>query len=310
MGMRDFLRDIPYSLNGKHYGEIAERPMSSGVFYILGLVVLAFFIMCIFGIPSVINFGNYIEDQMSKIDKIQIDGRILMYDAIKIPEEDPYFVIDATNNSKKAESRKILITQEYFYWKPVVGEPKKVKMADWFRNKESRNVIASFIFLISLLVLPGFLFWLLVLLFLKYLLIVTLFAGIFFIVLDLTRYKISFKKMFNICAYAATLLIFIEVIFIPLGTDLLIPLFSIFWVQFYLVTLAIYLSLVILALIFAEYEGEGSHPRKKKREESEEEEEEEPPKKQEPDEIPVDEYGNRIKKNEEEFAWDGPVEKF
>ena len=306
MGVRDFLKDIPYSLNGKNYGEIAERPASSGVKYIFCLVVISFFIMCIFGVPSVISFGEYIDNQMSKIDKIQIDGKILMNEPILIPEENPIIAIDATDNTKKAEAQRMLITQEYFYWKPFTGgEPKRVKMADWFRDPESRNAITSFIFLLSLLILPGFLFWLLVLLFIKYLLIVILFAGIFFIIFDLKKYKTSFKKIFNICAYAATLLIFVEVIFIPIDTDLLLPLFSIFWIQFYLVTLVLYLTLVILALLFAEKQEEAPKPtqRKPKNEEKDLEVREE--------EIKIDEKGYRKKKqHEEDFGWNGPVEKF
>ena len=235
MGLRDFLHDIPYSLNGKHYGELADRKAGKAVGYVFGLVVIAFLIMCVLGIPTLSSFGDYIDNQLSKIDKIQIDGKVLMHDAILIPEVDPIIAIDATNNTQKAVASKMLVTQEYFYWKTASGEVKKVKMADWFRNDESRSAIASFIFLVSLIFLPGFLFWLMILLFLKYLIIVTVFAAIFSITLDLTKYKIPFKKMFNICAYAATLLIFVEVIFIPIGTNYLLPLFSIFWIQFYLV---------------------------------------------------------------------------
>jgi len=70
MGVRDFLKDIPYSLNGKNYGEIAERPASSGVKYIFGLVVISFFIMCIFGVPSVISFGEYIDKRFNRYTDI------------------------------------------------------------------------------------------------------------------------------------------------------------------------------------------------------------------------------------------------
>lgn len=321
MGVRDFFRDIPYSLNGKNYGELAKRPNTKAITYIMGCVIFAFLIMCLFGIPKLIGFGEYIDSELNKIDKIQIDGKILMNEAIIFPEDDPLIAIDATNNTKKAEARKMLVTQEFFYWKTMTGDIKKVKMADWFRNPESRRAISSFIFLIALMILPGFLFWFIILLIVKYLLITILFAGIFFILLDLTKFRMSFKKMFNVCAYASTLLIFIEVIFIPLGTDYLIPLFEIFWIQFYLVTSILYIALVVIALIFAESQGEGtyahhhnshrSHHHKKKKEEPEPQEIYNPP--EEDEIIDIDEHGNKKGKNhiEEDFAgWDGPVEKF
>ena len=330
MSMRDFFRDIPCSLNGKNYGKLSERSMGSAMMYVTGLVMLAFLLMCIFGIPHLLSFGNYIDDQLQKIDKIQIDGKILMHDPIVYPENDPIIAIDATNNTKKAEAKNILITQEYFYWKPFIGETKKVKMADWFRNPESKKAIASFIFLFVLLVLPGFLFWWLVLILLKYLFIITLFAGLFFIILDLTSYRRPFKKVWNICAYASTLLIFIEVIFIPLGTDSLIPLFSIFWgsIQFYLVTLVLYLSVVILALLFAE---RGVDAPVSTRRNDDDDDDEEPKSKKEvsslkkkydDEDIPIDVFGNKKdsfggkndsfshKKDEEFTKWDSPVEKF
>ena len=316
MGVRDFFKDIPRSLNGKNYGDLAERSPSQAIKYVIGIVVLSFFLMCIFGIPQVLSFGEYVDEQLHKIDKIQIDGRIIMNDPILIPEEDPIIAIDATNNTVKAEAKRMLVTSEYFYWRTYSGEVKKVKMADWFRNPESRKAIASFIFLIVLLALPGFLFWFMVALVIKYLLIITLFSGIIFISLDLTKYKIPLKKLFCICAYAATIPIIIEVIMLPFGTDYLLPLFSVVGIQFYLITFILYATMVILALVFAEREGIDPPKTKeeKKPEKTYEKTEDDLPYKKRYDEeeiVDVDEQGNRKKKKlDEETGWEGPVERF
>jgi hypothetical protein len=96
---------------------------------------------------------------------------------------------------------------------------------------------------------PGIAILLYIRMWLKYLLMIFVFGTLFFIIMELSKFRLKWKQALNIAAHSLTLIILIEVISAALTTTYLIPVMRFLGVSIYAVTTLIFALLMVIGIL-------------------------------------------------------------
>jgi hypothetical protein len=119
-------------------------------------------------------------------------------------------------------------------------------LKDFSANKAK---VSGFLTTVLVMLLPGIAILLYVRMWLKYLLMIFVFGTVYFIIMELSKFRLKWKQMLNIAAHALTLVIFIEVISAALTTAYLIPVMRFLGVSIYAVTTLIFAFLMFVGVV-------------------------------------------------------------
>ena len=97
--------------------------------------------------------------------------------------------------------------------------------------------------------LPGIVLLLYLRMWLKYFLLIILAGTLFFIIMELTKWRLRWKQMLNIATHALTLVIIIELIFAVFAAGLLLPILPFLGVNIYAITTGLYMALIVFGIV-------------------------------------------------------------
>ncbi len=245
-----FWKKVLLTLHPKKYSELSTRTIRSGLKYLLSLLLASFIIMCILALPSVVSMPQYIESELSKFSKLNISIDTEMDSPVMIPEKDPQIVVDTTNTAKEMGNEKILITEDYAYYRPY-GRTMRYNLSEFKDITAHKKETSKFLTFLAILLIPTVLITSYVIFLVKYILMIIVVALILFLAAKIARKNLSIFRSLNTALYASTPMILIEVIFIPFNSKYLIPVSQFMGTNIYLVTLLVYFSLAVFGPYFA-----------------------------------------------------------
>lgn len=241
-----FIKKISYCFNPSKYESLKNEGSWKSYKFMLKALLLAFIIAGLFFIPKYIDLRSEIVNDISKIKIINISGRIETKEAISIPSQDPLLTIDLQEN-KNMEKEIFLINKDEVQFR-FFGK-RKIALDKLKNPLEHKQEVGTFVTSIILLLTPGILFILYLKIAIKYLLIALLFATLIFFLIDLTNYKLKFKKVLVITAYASVPIILIETIIAVINPKILFPFMRFIGLNLYAVTLTIWFFYIIICII-------------------------------------------------------------
>ncbi len=244
-----FWKQVILTLTPRNYSGLSTRSIRGGVKYILALLFASFIIMCIMAMPKIASMPNYIESELSKFDKLNISIDIETSSPVGIPGENPQIIIDANSEAVMGDE-KLLITGDYLFYRPY-GVTKAYNISEYGDVTIKKQDISRLLTLLVIILIPTLLITAYLLFLVKYIITILALAVILFIVLRLMKKELGFFKSLNIAIYAATPMILLEVIFIPLSAKYLYPIFQFIGMNYYAITLALYVLLAAFGSYFA-----------------------------------------------------------
>ncbi len=243
---------IKISFNPYSYHEIADEEMRTTLTHVPLMVGVGFLIWLILVVPTLLTLADSIESQLSSFTKFELGGTVEAVDSFGLPLNNPKFVIDLTQE-RRIEKETVLLTKQYFYFN-TLGGAKRIPINKITHPLEYRAEFAEFSLLAFLFFLPSILFYGYLGFLVKYALIIGItLAVVLFTCKVLLIIGMPVRRIINVTIYAATPMVLLETIVAPLKDALLFPLFDVMGVNFYALSLGIYLGLVISGLYAVEH---------------------------------------------------------
>ena len=124
-----------------------------------------------------------------------------------------------------------------------------------FSQEELKNAennpqqLSELVSTLVLLLVPGVALFTFIRTWLKYLLLSLAIGTFFFLITDLTRYRMKWKEMMSVSLHAITPMIFLEVVSSSISSEYLIPLFPFLGVKVYAITTLLFTAMMVLAVI-------------------------------------------------------------
>jgi hypothetical protein len=245
-----FWKKVMWTLHPKTYSDLSEVRVKKSFNYLLALLLASFILMLIVSIPALINMPEYLKEELNKFETFNISIDIEMSEPAMFTEKDPQVIIDTTTDRTELGREKVLITDEVISYRPY-GKTRTTDISEFEDLTNKKEETAVFLTFLAILLIPSILITAYLMFLIKYLVIILVFTLLLFISVRIAKKDLGFKKAFNTALYAATPMILLEVILIPFNSKYLVQIFQIMGMNFYLVTLLIYLVLVSSAAYFA-----------------------------------------------------------
>ena len=255
-----FFMRVRTSFNPTQYHDLADEPLRPTLLHVPLMVLLGFLIWLILAVPTILSITDTVESQLATFTKFELGGTVDAADSVGIPLTNPKFVVDVTQE-RKIEDESVLITKQYIYLN-LIGGAKRIPITKVTHPLDYRSEFAQFMFLVFMLLLPSLLFYGYLGFLLKYTLIIgaTIFVALFAIKV-LFVIDIHPRRIFNIAVYSATPMVLLDTLVAPLKASLLVPLFDIFGITFYGLSIGVYFGLFIAGLMLVERGGKPSEGR-------------------------------------------------
>lgn len=254
--MTQFFKDMWESLTPSHWAEISERPVGSGIAFFSKVLLLAFVVMILLAIPSMVKMPKAISEQLGKFDTLTLSGNFTMSSPIKLPKSEPFFVFDTSGAFTELTTERVLVTEDKVFYRPLFSTY-NINTEQLKDLKKNRDNLKLFLSVLVFFILPSILFYAFVIVWLKYFLILLTLSVILFVVLDLTHWRRTWKELFLVGCYASTLPLLAEVIVGAVNPHWLIPVLSISGlVQIYLIPAVVLALLSVGAAMCVHYNKE------------------------------------------------------
>lgn len=238
--------EIIASLNPLNYSAIANKKISYAVSLVIKVLLISCLIAGLLFWPKFTVLNYKIQQELDKIENINVKGSVDLSENIMVPEEDPWLYITDDEKATNNES-KIFIGPDKIKYFAFKEEYEFDMNATWEEKKEKLKPVVTY--LLSLL-LSGLVAIIFLVLLAKYLAISLIIGLMGYLLLDLTPFRVGMKKSINTAFYAMIWLIPLEIITWPLGNNWLLPFKEIFYVKFYLLSLLLYLLLYLVGIVF------------------------------------------------------------
>lgn len=245
-----FIKAIINSFNPLHYTQIENNHFRQSVKHLLFILFIAFIIASLAFLPRLIDLKDNVEYSLSKFETLQLSGNVSMYAPLRISEKNPQITIDTTGQIEELKSSKLLITKEAVYIRPFFKTIKidTALFTDISANSEDSATIFT---LLIIMILPSILLTLYLLALVKYMIIILIAGLVGFVILDLTVYRRKMTKMFNLATYAISPIALVEIALMPFNSNFLVPMFQFFWLNYYLISLLVFVVLYVIGIMFS-----------------------------------------------------------
>lgn len=243
----NFFNTLAKSFNPSQYKHLSQHFVFDAFGFLMKLFLLSFILMILMMIPLFADIPDTVKAELHKVSGT-FNGTINMTAPIIFPAKEPFVIIDTTGKHDVIGAENILVTKydvNYRFYRNPVQVP--IDTLKDFKNKDEWGYIfvTAAIFLI-----PAVLFWFAFALFAKYLIIAVLSASLFWVLLDLTRFRRSYPEVLVTAFYATIFLIPLEMIFMPVNTAWMIPTMHVMRIPFYAVPIGLYLLFMMAAISF------------------------------------------------------------
>lgn len=236
----NFWKKAAYSMHPKSYAELSSRKIRDGPKYLLSILFAAFILMSIIFIPKVISMDDYISSELSKFEVLSINISEEMSSPIEMPGKNPQIIIDTADSSREMGNEKVLIAGSSLYFRPY-GKVRSYNLSEFKDITSKKDETSGLLTFFAVMLVPTILITSYAMFFVKYTVTILIAAVLLFAGLRLAKKDLGILKCLNIAVYASTPMVLIEVISIPFNSNMLMQVFQVMGVNFYLVTLLIYL---------------------------------------------------------------------
>ncbi|MBI4451634.1 DUF1189 family protein [Candidatus Woesearchaeota archaeon] len=249
--LAEFLKEAGGSLNPQRYKQFVNRGIRHSIRYFFAALLLSFVLMSLAGLPKMVTLPGYVQERFEVFTALSLGGNVTMKEPLRIPEEDPQFIIDTTGQTTELGRAKILVTKDVLSYK--LEKPRSIRMETFSNFLQNKAFLSYVISAIVLLVLPGLLITMSIVFALKYFAFSTLAALVVFVLLDLTKFKMLYRDAFKIMIYAATPMMLLEVTLVPYVAGYLLPLGHMAGITFQLVPILLYLLFIVLGVLAVQW---------------------------------------------------------
>ena len=245
-----FWKKVMWTMHPKTYSDLSEVKVKKSFKYLLGLLLASFILMCIISLPNIIEMPDYIKGELSKFDRFNISIDIEMSEPVTITQGDPQIIVDTVTNRTEMGKEKLLVTDEQISYRPY-GKTRTQNISEFEDLTAKKDELSRGITFLAILLIPSLLITAYLMFLIKYIITILIFTIILFVGIRMIKKDIPILKSLNTSIYAATPMILLEIIFIPYNPKYLYPIFQFMGLNFYLVTLLIYLVLAFAGAYFA-----------------------------------------------------------
>jgi len=246
MQIPEFLKEVVWSFFPPRYKQLADKPFRKSLTYLSKVLLIAFILAGLLYIPKLFLLKNVMQEEFSKFSSFKLDGEVTQTDRISIPHHNPWLVIDLNSNLTLTKEIFVIDKDDVHYRFLNTKSIPREQLKDFSANKAR---VSGFLTTILVMLFPGIAILLYIRMWLKYLLMIFVFGTLFFIIMELSKFRLKWKQMLNIAAHSLTLIIFIEVISAALTTAYLIPVMRFLGVSVYAVTTLIFAFLMAVGVV-------------------------------------------------------------
>jgi len=246
MKIPEFLREIIWSFYPPRYRQLADKHFHKSLRYMSKILLIVFLITAILFIPKLATLRGTVESELSKFQTFKLEGNVSQSSTITIPVHNPWVVVDLNNDYTLTKEFLVIDKTTIQYRFLTVKKIQRDQLKDVSSNRAS---VSGFFTSLILLLAPGIALVLYIRLWLKYLLLILVFGTFFFIVMELTHYRLRWKQMLSIAAHAITPVIAIEVVSSFVTTAYLLPVFRFLGVSIYAITTILFAFLMTIAVV-------------------------------------------------------------
>ncbi len=246
MRVPEFVKEVVWSFYPPRYHQLAEKPFIKSLYFMSKVLLIAFILAGILFVPRLFLLKDNIESELSKFDVFSLSGNVTQSAPVAIPRHNPWVVVDFNANLTMTKEI-FVIDKETIKYRFI--SPKSIPRAqlkDWSANKPR---VSGFLSALLIMMLPGIALLLYVRIWLKYFVMVLVFGTFFFIIMELSRYRLRWKQMLNIAAHALTAVILVEVIAASITTVFLIPVMRFLGLNVYAVTTVAFAVLMVMGIV-------------------------------------------------------------
>ncbi|MBI4146016.1 DUF1189 family protein [Candidatus Woesearchaeota archaeon] len=247
MVLPEFVKELIWTFYPPRYKELSELHLHRSLGFMSKILFLVFILTGILFLPKVFMLRGTIESELSKFDVFSVSGNVSQSDRVNVPRSNPWVVVDLNKDLNLSKELFVIDKDDIQYRFFGIKRIPREQVRELSNN---RAAASRFLAIMLLLMLPGVALLLYLRAWLKYFLMVLVFGTFFFIVLDLTKYRLRWKQMLNVAAHAVAPIILIETISAFATTAYLVPLKLRFvGLSFYAVTLVLFAIVMVVAVV-------------------------------------------------------------
>ncbi len=246
MKVPDFIREVVWSCYPPRYKQLSEKPFKQSLKYMSRILLWAFLIAGVLLLPKLFLLKGAINDELSKFDVFVFSSNISQSAPVAVPRTNPWVVVDLNSNLTLTKEVFVIDSETVKYRFFGVKSLPHQQLKDISSN---RGRVSGFLAVVLFLMLPGIAILFYIRTWLKYFLLIVVFGTFFFIIMELTKFRLRWKQVLNIAAHALTAIIFIEVISAVFTTVYLIPVLRFLGVNIYAVTTVLFAVFMVAGIV-------------------------------------------------------------
>jgi len=247
MQIPDFIKEVIWAFYPPRYRQLADKPFRKSLAYLSKVLLIAFLIAGLLYVPKVFTLKDSMEEEFSKFTAFKLDGDVTQSDKITVPKYNPWLVIDLNSNLTLTKEIFVIDKENVQYRFLNTNKIPREQLKDFTANKAR---VSGFLTMVLIMLLPGIALLLYIRMWLKYLLLILIFGTLFFIIMELSRFRLRWVQMLSVAAHSLTGIIFIEVVSSAFTTTYLIPTnLRFLGISFYAVTTAIFAFLMVMGIM-------------------------------------------------------------
>lgn len=242
MQIPQFIKEVIWCFYPPRYKQLSEKSFSSSVWFMTRMLVIAFLIAGLFFLPQLISMKGELENGLSQFSALSIQPALAQSAPFAFPSKDPWVKVDLNSNLSLSKEL-IAIDQSSIQYRFI--NVRNITQLELFQPLEHKATVAGFLTKLFILFLPGVALFLFVRFWFKYFLMTLIMGTLFFIIMELSQYRLRYKQMLSIAAHAVAPIMILEVVSAAIYSQYLLPLPTIKFAGLYIYAV----SFIIMAII-------------------------------------------------------------
>lgn len=207
-----FFKTILLALTPWRYDEVKERSTPNTMKYFLSFVFLAFVIAVLLMLPAI---ASFVTNQMSHFSVLEVSFNTSMKSPVVFPENRPFVTIDTRTSEGQLKEGRFLVTDDFLYTKMPFGSVQKDSLKSYKNLTQNEGMV---IFLL-IMMMPSLMFMFYICYAIWLLIIVLVAALMGFVIARIAKFEIPLLDALKVGMLAATPMIIIDVIRLPLNLN-------------------------------------------------------------------------------------------
>lgn len=242
----EFIKEVVWSCYPPRYRQLADRKFGQSVKYMSKVLAFALLVAGVLLLPKLALMPETVRGELGNFNVFRVGGNVSQSAPVAVPHRNPWLVVDLNSNVTLTEEVMVVDGDDVQY--RLFGI--KSMPLEQLKNPAGHvPAVSGFVTAMIFLLLPGVVLLLFIRMWLKYFLLLVLAAVVFFVVLELTKFRLRWKQMLSIAAHALTAVIVVEVIVGSVAAVVLVPLFRFVGVNVYALTLVGFAALMVMGVV-------------------------------------------------------------